>query len=308
MSKKSFSRWITYISLLTIAGAFFAWLGSFCLSKTKGFALYKIRSTRTFDAAWDTFPLSHEENATLKQALSQPYYFLDKGAQCYVFLSEDGRYVIKFFKLHALSPPIWLDLLQLPMNLSPLRIQKILEKRQSLHKTFTSYKIANEEMKEETGILFLHLNKTQCLHQKLTIFDNLKIAHSLNLDEMEFLVQKRASLFYPFLEKTIRDKGIDSVKPILSDLVHFLVERNRKEIFDKDPDLATNFGVLENKLIQIDVGRFRKDAHRKDPTVYHDEILRITDQFNQWLKMKYPSLSSHLEQEISSIIPHETSL
>jgi hypothetical protein len=84
--------------------------------------------------------------------------------------------------------------------------------------------------------------------------------------------------------------------------VHFLVRRNQKEIFDKDPDLETNFGFLDDKIVQIDVGRFRKDFERKNPTIYHSEILRITDSFNQWLKMHYPPLSDHMEQEIASVI------
>jgi len=181
-----------------------------------------------------------------------------------------------------------------------------LEKRQALIKTFTSYKIAYEEMKEETGLVYLQLNKTDTLQQPLVIIDNLGISHRLDLSKMEFLVQKRASLFYPFLEKTIQEKGLESAKKTVSDLVDFLVIRNKKEIFDKDPDLTTNFGFLDDEIIQIDIGRFRKDPQRKDLVVYHDEILRITDQFNKWLKIHYPVLSEHLEHKIASLTENET--
>jgi len=297
-SKTNFSNTLCIL----LVGALLAWTGHLCLKQTRGFALYKICSSLPFNPEFETSSLSEEENKDLKKALDQPYRFLDKGAQCYVFLSQDGRYVIKFFKLHALQPPIALRTVQLPFYLQRVWVQKLLEKRQSLTKTFTSYKIAFEEMKEETGILFLHLNKTDHLKQKLVILDNLGISHPLDLDKMEFLVQKRASLFYPFLETSIQEQGMEPAKRILSDLVQFLVIRNRKEIFDKDPDLTTNFGFLDGKLIQIDVGRFRKESQRKDPKVYHDEIVRITDLFNKWLKVHYPALSHHLEQEIASLI------
>lgn len=290
------------LGLLLLIGALLAWTGHLYIKQARGFALYKIRSSLPFHPEFETSSFSEEESKDVKKALDQPYRFLDKGAQCYVFLSLDGRYVIKFFKLHALQPPIVLRTVRLPFHLQGLWVQKLLEKRQSLTKTFTSYKIAFEELREETGILFLHLNKTDHLKQKLVIIDNLGISHTLDLDKMEFLVQKRASLFYPFLEATIQEKGMESAKRILSDLVQFLVARNRKEIFDKDPDLATNFGFLDGKVIQIDVGRFRKEAQRKDPKVYHDEIMRITDPFNKWLKIHYPALSYHLEQEIASLI------
>jgi hypothetical protein len=295
-----------YLILLTLGTGLLVTLGHFCLKATRGFVLYKIHSTLPFNPDYETTLLADVEREEMKSALNQPYFFLDKGAQCYVFLSQDKRYVIKFFKLHALQPSIVLRALHLPFHLQGLWVQKQLEKKAALHKTFTSYRIAYEEMKDETGMVFLHLNKTQTLKQPLVIFDNLGIPHQLDLNKMEFLVQKRASLFYPFLKQTIEEQGILSAKKIISDLVQFLVRRNQKEIFDKDPDLATNFGFIKGQLIQIDVGRFRKCAQRNNPRLYHDEILRITDLFNQWLQVHYPPLSDHLKQEIASLIANET--
>jgi hypothetical protein len=288
--------------LLILAGLCIG-MGRFCLVQTRGFALYKILSDLPFNPQWETAPLSNEESGVLKKALSQSYRFLDKGAQCYVFLSDDGRYVIKFFKLHALQPALWLRAVRLPFFMQKLWVQKLIEKNQTLSKTFTSYVIAHDELKEETGLLYLHLNKTEKQHSPLTIFDNIGVKHTLNLDKMEFLIQKRASLFLPHLEKMIQEKGLNAAKSSLSDLVHFLEKRNKKEIFDKDPDLLTNFAFLDDQIVQIDVGRFRKDTQRKNPDVYYEEIVRITDQFNQWLKNHYPLLSDHLEQEIAALLP-----
>jgi hypothetical protein len=200
-----------------------------------------------------------------------------------------------------LHPPVWLNALQLPFHLQPLKVKKMLEKKIALTKTFRSYKIAYEELKQETGIVFLHLNKSDTLKHKLTILDNLSIAHQLDLDQMEFLVQKRADLFFPHFESTIQEKGLDGAKQIISDLVHFLTRRNQKGIFDKDPDIETNFAFLNDQIVQIDVGRFSLDPQRRNPDIYHEEIIRITDHFNLWLKQNYPSLSTHLEQEIAGL-------
>src|SRR5690242_19119162 len=245
-----------------------AYVGHLCLKKTRGFALYKIHSSFAFNPLWETSPISASERTVVKGVLDQPYRFLDKGAQSYVFLSEDGQYVIKFFKLHSLQPPFLLRGMHLPFHLQPLWVKKLLEKQTALTRTFTSYKIAYENLREETSVIFLHLNKTRDLQQKIRIIDNLGISHVLDLDSMEFLVQKRADLFYPQLEKILEEQGMESGKRILSDLVDFLVKRNQKEIFDKDPDLATNFGLLDNRIVQIDVGRFRKDPERKKPSLY----------------------------------------
>jgi hypothetical protein len=294
-------KWIILCVIATLC----PYVGHLCLKKTRGFALYKIHSSFVSNPLWEINPISASERSFVKGVLNQPYRFLDKGAQSYVFLSEDGQYVIKFFKLHSLQPPWLLRVLRLPYHLQPLWVKKCVEKRMALMKTFASYKIAYEDLREQTGMLFLHLNKTRDLKQKIRIIDALGISHLLDLDSMEFLVQKRADLFYPQLKKLIEEKGIESGKEILSDLVDFLVKRNQKEIFDKDPDLATNFGFLDNRIVQIDVGRFRKDPERKNPSLYRDEILRITDQFNAWLKTHYPCLSEHLEREIASLATHK---
>src|SRR5579862_5235963 len=92
------------LGLFLLVGALLAWTGHLCLRQTRGFALYKICSSLPFNPEFETSSLPEEEGKDLKKALDQPYRFLDKGAQCYVFLSHDGRYVIKFFKLHALQP------------------------------------------------------------------------------------------------------------------------------------------------------------------------------------------------------------
>jgi hypothetical protein len=287
--------------LLLVAGLCIG-MGRFSLLQTRGFALYKIRADLPFNPEWETTSLSSEEKSLVATALSQPYRFLDKGAQAYVFLSDDGRYVIKFFKLHALQPALWLRSIRLPFFMQKLWVQKLLEKRQTLSKTFASYKIANEELKEETGLLYLHLNKTEGMHPELTIYDNIGIKHTVPLDKMQFLIQRRASLFLPHLEKMIQERGLIPAKKALSNLVHFLRVRNLKEIFDKDPDLLTNFAFLNDRIVQIDVGRFRKEPERKNPNIYYEEIVRITDEFNLWLKNHYPPLSDHLEQEIAGLL------
>ena len=275
-------------------------LKAFCYAQTGGFALYKICSSLAFNPAWEVASLGQGEEAELDLALSQPYHFLAKGAQCFVFSSEDGHHVIKFFKLSHLLPPVWLNNMRLPFALEPMRIKKIAQKREELNRDFLSYKIAYEELRDQTGMLFLHLNKTHCLKRHLTVIDRLGISYDLDLDNMEFLVQKQASLFYPFIEKTLAEKGEEGVKVIISDLVSLLALRNRKGIFDKDPDINSNFGFLNNRCAQIDIGRFRKDLTRCSPDVYRPEILRITDSFNQWLQPRSPALSKYLEHEIQS--------
>ena len=283
---------------------FIAILSIFCLQSvirkgTDGFALNKIHSNLAYHPDWEVPPLSAEEQQNLKTILDQPYFYLTRGAQSYVFLSEDKNYVIKFFRLHRLLPPAWVTDIHWPFRLQPYRLKKIINSNQSVYKDFVSYTIAFNKMREETGLIFLHLNKTSNLKQKMTLHSPIHIAHEIDLDQMEFIVQKRADLIYPSLQKMMDSQEIEKAKEHLTSLIELLVLRCQKGILDKDPKLSTNFGFIDNKARQIDIGRFTLDPLRTD--VNKIEIIHITDNLNQWLKQDYPVLSYHLEKLIADL-------
>ena len=90
---------------------------------------------------------------------------------------------------------------------------------------------------------------------------------------------------------------IERAKEALTNIVQFLVHRSQMGIFDKDPDLNSNFGLIGTQVIQIDIGRFK---HQK-PHLNKDEIIRITDNLHQWLMIKDPQLDAHLKNQIESL-------
>lgn len=264
----------------------------FCKKQTEGFALEKIRSNLSYHAEWEI----ESPNATeLKAIFHQPFTYLSKGVQSYVFASQDGQYVIKLPRYdHLRSLPL---VHLLPKKLAAAKIGK---REAKLKKDFTSYKIAYEELREETGLVAIHLNKTDGLHQQVTLIDKLGIAHTLDLDKLEFLVQKRATLVYPTLEQWIREEKLSEAKEALASLVQVLSTRFDKKIFDKDPDLNTNFGFLGSQAIQIDVGRFRK-TFPQIALPKKEAIFLITDNLHQWLQGKSPELASYLQGRINEI-------
>lgn len=279
----------------------------FCYRQTDGFALSKIRSTLNFPQPWADSSFSTIDQDGLTTILNQPYYYLAKGAQAYVFLSEDQQTVIKFFRLYHLLPPMWAIHLHFPLHFEGLRLRKIAQKKEELEKDFQSYVLAYHYLKEETGLLFVHLNKSENLFKKLTLYDKLNIAHQVDLDQMEFVVQQKATLLYPAMEELIHSQGMEASKKAISSLLHLLVKRCRLGIIDKDPDLNTNFGFLCTTPVQIDVGRFRIErSEGGTPQVsqsYREELFRITDNFRQWLDTKSPELASYLIQEIQTFEP-----
>jgi hypothetical protein len=275
-------KWILKITFFLVC--FFV-TARFCKAQTGRFTVLRITSKLTYQPEWETAALSPQEEQQIKKILDQPYSYLSKGVQSFVFASKDGQYVIKFFRHDHLVAPFWL---------TP---SKKLKKQYRLHKDFLSYKIAYENLQKETGLVFLHLNKTKHLNQTLDLIDKLNIHHPIPLDGYEFLIQKRACLLYTALDHMIEENRVGEAKETLSKLVQLLAARAQKGISDKDPDLNTNFGVIGTEPIQIDVGRFRKAAPKLDKS----QIIRITDNLHQHLMVRCPELDQHLKTQIENL-------
>ncbi len=267
-------------------------LHRFCQVQTDGFSLGKVQSNLPFHPEWETTCVK-----SYLDALNQPFYYLGKGAQTFAFVSEDEKYVLKFYRHHRVGHPFskisWL----LPSSLRRRLKQTIAKRENKRLKDFSSYLLANSMLQKETGLVQLHLNKTK-EPMPTTLHDKIGVMHKVDLKEMEFILQKKADFFYPTLEKWIAAKEFDKAKGALSNLISILHNRCKKELFDKDPDLATNFGFIGEEPIQFDVGRFKVDPSRSDPEIYGDELIRITDRLCVWLDTKAPELSTHIREEI----------
>jgi hypothetical protein len=76
-----------------------------CNTQTDRFTLLKTETTPFYDALWD-FPFPEKEEVA--PILDQPFSYLSSGGQSFVFLSEDGHYVLKLIKNHfrGVIPPL----------------------------------------------------------------------------------------------------------------------------------------------------------------------------------------------------------
>jgi hypothetical protein len=275
---------------------------SFCLKKTDGFSISAISSSRPFDPTWEIAPLQEADAQEVSSALDKSYSYFGKGGQCFVFFSEDGNYALKFFKQKVYTPPLWFKYLPIPFILERYKARKRWQREDKLNRDFTSYKIAYEELQEQTGVLFIHLNGSTTLNKTLTIRDKLGICHSLNLDAFDFVLQRRGQLATTRIETLMNENKTEDAKTAISRMLQFIVLRCQKGFHDRDPNIKTNCGFIDGLPIKIDVGRFVKNEEMKRPEIYTRELVRIAAPFRQWLFERYPELSSHLDQEVDLIV------
>jgi hypothetical protein len=305
-----------------IGFALFVGLQQLIELKTLGFWLQKIQADDLpYQQQWETSPLTSEEKLQLKTVLSQDYHLIGVGSECFAFMSRDGQSVIKFFKLdhtrpvyfktglfveddsafagtlshHSLTrlilPPPFHHWLRRFLGIREFRIQR----------TFSSIKLAYDNLKEETGLLYLHLNPTDHLCQTLTLYDANNISHEIDLDSTRFFLQKRAiplEHHFAALHKYGRD---EEVKKSIDSFLHLILMRCKKGFADRDI-FNKNFGFIGNQAIEIDTGSFHRNEQMQEPPIYKQELFFATLELKKWLKKHYPELVGYLEEKVSDAI------
>lgn len=231
----------------------------FCQKETDGFALSKI-STELLDG---NTPCTYPE---------QPFLYLGKGGQSYVFASEDGRYILKLFRSSRLNTLKFF----LPWQKS--KIQRLENELQS---TLQSYLIAFNFLKEETGLVAVHLDRGP--HAPLRIVDKLGIVHTL--EKCPFIVQDRAVLVQDKISQWMEAGEVEKANRALVNLDQLVQHRIDLGIFDADPNLVKNFGFCGDRPIQIDGGRFSLS-----PLPCNTKLESSKQQLQNWIMEHYPEL------------------
>lgn len=245
-------------------------------SRSKGFTLRKITSSYGADPRWEVeSDLSPKDLAALLQG---PYTYLGSGNHTYAFVSADEKTVIKFFKQKHMR-------VQAPFLSSETKLRRAKERYES----FSSYLLAYEKLRPETGLLYLHFNPTRYLHQTVTLIDQHGKKHRINLDDMEFLVQKKATLSFDHLSQLFSEGAYDKAISSICSLLHLVAKRNQMGIYDKDLQFYKNFGFIDNQAVEIDIGEFRVGQEVR-PT--REELQALSFQLKEFIQKSAPEFTA----------------
>ncbi len=231
---------------------------------TDGFRLAKMHVDFPNHPEWE-FPLEPK----ILAVLDQPFRYLGKGSQCYVFESRDQKYVIKFFRFN--DPR------------SELKIFTV----------FNAARIAYEYLKEETGLIYIHLNLTKIGLPTLHCKDAIGRSYQLPLDQCRFAIQKKAIGLEEALKWARQDPNL--MKKRLDQFIDLLRTRTEKGIFNSDPSLSRNFGFLEDQAIEIDFGCFRPTSSLSKK----EEMDRYASKLRQFLKKEAPEWIEYFDSQTS---------
>lgn len=275
------NRWVKRGLNFTLFLIAFNTIEHLCHQKTKGFFLERIQFRG------ETPEASVPDPATLS-VLNQPFHYLNHGNQCFAFVSDDGKYILKFFKYVHHASPVWtskIPLLNRFKAFRQTRIDKVTWKRT---RDFQGYQIAFDHFRNETGLLAIHLHPTKS-YPSITLYDPLNIVHSLDLNNTPFILQKRATPIYQQFSSWIQKGEIDKLQRGISDLISLCAQRISKHIFDDDVNFYSNFGFDHEKPIQIDPGHFVLNSSNTS------ELPTLFVELKDWFSKNYPPMVSHVE-------------
>lgn len=266
---------------------------------TDGFSIANISSDHMDDPRWEIPPLSDSETQEVQKALSQDYHYLGKGHQAYVFESADSNYVIKFLKFQKYRHHPIVRALPVPPPFSHTLEKQALHKIDKRDALFASWKIAFTKLKDETQVIFIHINREQPFGKNLTLYNKVGIPYRLNLGDYVFMLQRKAEMFSDVLAHHQKNGDVRSSKELLDGLIALYQSEYNQGLFEEDRYIVRNTGVLANKPIQIDTGRLRENEDYKDSDKQKQAILWKTSLLQAWLDENYPDLGRYFKQQLN---------
>jgi hypothetical protein len=306
MEERSSKNWLRWLIWAMLAVVIIFFLARGYLRLTDNFNLSHMTYDMPHNPDWEVPPLTAQEKNEVDSILNQSYNYVGKGAQSYVFASEDGKYVIKFFKFRHLRPSWIIDALPEWNFLKEYR-EKVRERKNRLIMVvFSGYKLAYDELRSESGIVYLHLNKSQHLDRKLTVYDKLGLKWEIDLDDIVFVIQEKAKTTRSVLQEALKKNNLALVKTRISQIFDLYMLEYSMGIYDIDHGVLHNTGFVGDKAIHLDVGRLTKDDKMKLRQYYKPDLIQIAGKFEIWFRRDhekvYPEMKVFLEEKISKIL------
>ena len=237
--------------------------------------------------------ISSKDDGILSVVRQQPLRWLGRGMQAVVFETQDQKYVVKFFQLGRLRDDTSKGLVgELLSGESKEKRQERLNHRQEI---FSSSKMGYEELREETGIVFVHLNRTKNKIRWFKLVDKNGQSHRLSGDESSFVIQQKARLVVPTITAHMEHGQLDMAKARVDQIFDLLLSLAKKGFADCDDALIrnNNIGLIADRAIYIDTGHiFRAPILDVFERMQYEFQVRL-DPLEKWLNVMYPELGAY---------------
>lgn len=205
--------------------------------------------------------------------LKQPFYYLDKGKQSYVFLSEDGLYVLKFFAAKGPSKKYY----------------RLLE----------GYHLGYEYFPRHAGLLHIHVFFNAKVNITVNLISRMGRRYFVDLNTHPFVLQRAAEPTGRALARLLKARDLEAAKKYLGMLVEMYLKEYSAGIYDADYNFIYNTGFVDGKPLHLDLGRLIADERAKDPAFYRMKMKKsFHDRLFFWLQRHFPKYRQEIVEEM----------
>jgi hypothetical protein len=217
--------------------------------------------------------MSHDLNKFCYIFCQQSLYWVGKGEHTYVFETKDRSHVVKFL---------------------PLRTRA-----KQLRQMALSSQLAFDSLRDETGLLYLHFNRTTKIARGIVLNDFYGQQHRITGDNARFIVQKKATPFIPAMTALIREGKIEEAKRRLDQVFELLQSVAEKKISDGVDvyNLTDVIGFTPERAIYIDTWSFFKAPFIDlNSRMKYEFFVRLSP-LKKWLDIASPQLAEYFRSK-----------
>lgn len=231
-------------------------------------------------------PISIEDKQRLDLIFKQPFRYIDRGKQSYVFVSQDGQTILKFFDTRCTQSGSY------PL-INPLSLKKCTKKMQQL---LNGYTVAENFDRENTGLIFVQLSPNPSYTMSISVTDRFGFKHNVEMSKVPFALQKRAIPTREAITGLLSKGDVEGAVKLLQKIIDMYIQEYQHGVIDGDHNLMYNTGIADGKPMRIDVGRLRYDEKVKDPAVYANDLHKVAvERVGEWLQRHFPQYRQAIE-------------
>lgn len=266
---------------------------------TDDFRISNISDSLPENQEWDA-PLTQEKKQLIDKIASQKFHYIGKGAQVYAFASEDGQYVLKFFKFKHLRPSLFVQLLPPIGPLKNFKEQNVARKERKLKGVFEGHAIAYKFDQEHSGLLYIHLNLSNDIDKVVTLVDKIGREHLVDLDRTVFVLQKKGETFRTIVDRDLSHGEVAKAASNARKILSMYKSEYEKGVYDRDHGISHNTGFIGEEPFHLDVGKFSYDPKMKDPSIYQSDLEHVRFKMEEWVRLNYPQHYSQFKALIAT--------
>ena len=244
---------------------------------------FRIDTIRLSPLPVSDFLPNEEEDAFLSSLFSQKFHYLDRGKQSFVFISEDGNYILKFFDAHAL--------------------QKSGDAGRKQERLLEGYRLAYASEREHTGLLYVSLAEDSQLPYTVQLRDRFGMSHRIALKEVPFIVQAKA-VPMRILISSLLDKGdCTQAKARFRQIVDLYLDQYQRGIYDDDHNFMYNTGFIGERPIRLDVGRLCQEEAFKKKEIFLSDLKKVAiGRLEGWMQRHFPAYREEIMADMHAKI------